>query len=80
MSGELWNEIQLKGPRRHKQIQERNKRVGKLGWFMSKHKPQHPHHEKVSPRGQEREREKERERERERERETDRQSLSLIHI
>ena len=27
------------------------KGVGKLGWFMSKHKPQHPHHVKVRPRG-----------------------------
>ena len=34
----LWNEIQLKGPKRQKQTQEQNnkKKVGKLGWFMSK--------------------------------------------
>ena len=25
--------------------------MGKLGWFMSKNKPQHPHHVKVSPWG-----------------------------
>ena len=33
----LWNEIELKGPRRQKQTQEQNEKgVGKLGWFMSK--------------------------------------------
>ena len=26
--------------------------MGKLGWFMSKHTPQYPHHVKVNPRGQ----------------------------
>ena len=31
----LWNEIQLKGLERQKQTQEQNKRVGKLGRFMS---------------------------------------------
>ena len=35
----VWNETQLKGPLRQKQTQEENKkRVGKLGWFMSKTK------------------------------------------
>ena len=48
----LWNEMQLKGPKRQKQTQEQNKKV----WASSvglhqKHKPQHPHHVKVSLQG-----------------------------
>ena len=43
------NEIRLKGPRRQKQTQEQNKK----DWASStglcqRHKPQHPHHVKVS--------------------------------
>ena len=46
----LRNEIQLKGPQRQEQTQEQNKK----GWASSvslcqRQKPQHPHHEKVSP-------------------------------
>ena len=29
-----------------------SKEVGKLGWLFRRHKPQHPHHVKLSPRGQ----------------------------
>ena len=47
----LWNEMQLKGPKRQKQTQEQNKKVlaSSVG-LHQKHKPQHPHHVKVSRR------------------------------
>ena len=49
----LWKEIQLKVPQRQKQTQEQNKKE----WASSinlchRHKPQHPHHVKVGPWGQ----------------------------
>ena len=49
----LWNERQLKG---HKERNRRKNRIKRL-WAISvglcqRHKPQHPHHVKVSPRGQ----------------------------
>ena len=49
---ELRNKIQLKGPKRQKQTQEQNTKewVSSVG-LCQKHKPQHPHHVKVSPRG-----------------------------
>ena len=55
-----WNEIQLKGPQRQKQTQERNK---KKKWASSaglcqRHKPQHPNHVMVSLWGQEEKKEK----------------------
>ena len=48
-----WNEIQLKGPKRKKQTQEQNKKRSRQAWlaYVKNHKPQHPHHVKVSPRG-----------------------------
>ena len=48
----LWNEIQSKGPSRQTQIQEQNKKewAGSVG-LCQRHKPQHPHHMKVSPWG-----------------------------
>ena len=48
----VWDEIQLKGPQRQKQTQEQNKKewASSVGLYY-KHKPQHPHHVKVSPRG-----------------------------
>ena len=33
-------------------IRREPKRVGKLGWFDVKNKPQHPRHMKVTPKGQ----------------------------
>ena len=45
----LWNEIQLNGPERQKQTQERNEKKGaSAAGLCLKHKPQHPHHVKVS--------------------------------
>ena len=45
-------EIQLKGPYRQKQTQEQNKKewASSVG-LCQRHKPQHPHHTKVSPQG-----------------------------
>ena len=45
--------MQLKGPQRQKETQEQNKNewASSVGLYR-KHKPQHPHHVKVSPRGQ----------------------------
>ena len=48
----LWKEIQLKRPYRQKQEQNK-KGVGKLGWFMSKRKPQHPQYREGEPAGTE---------------------------
>ena len=49
----LWNEMQLKGPYRQKRTQEQNKKEwASLVDLCQKHKPQHPHHVKVSLRGQ----------------------------
>ena len=48
----LWNEIQLKGPKRQKQTKEQNKKesASSVG-LCQNHKLQHPHHVKVSPQG-----------------------------
>ena len=48
----LWNEIQLKGPKRQKWTQEHNNRE-RASWLSlcEKHKPQHAHRVKASPRG-----------------------------
>ena len=46
----LWNEIQLKGLQRQKQEQNK-KEWASLAGLCQKHKPLHPHHVKVSPRG-----------------------------
>ena len=49
----LWNEIQLKGQYRQKQTQEQNKKERASSVrFCQRHKPQHPHHAKVSLRAQ----------------------------
>ena len=48
----LWKEIQLKGPQRQKQTQEQTKKEWASSVSLCQgHKPQHPHHVKVSPRG-----------------------------
>ena len=46
----LWNEIQLKGPYRQKQTQEKNKKewASSVG-LCPRHKPEHPHNVKISP-------------------------------
>ena len=50
----LCNEIQLKGPQRHKHTQEQKKKewASSVGLYLG-HKPLHPHQVKVSPRGPE---------------------------
>ena len=47
----LCNEIQLKGPHGQKQTQEQSKKEWQAGSVYVRHKPWHPHHVKVSPRG-----------------------------
>ena len=48
----LWKEIQLKGPQRQKQAQEQNKKEwASTVSLCHRHKPQHPQHVKMSPRG-----------------------------
>ena len=48
----VWNEIQLKGHKEPKETQEQNKKEGASSvGLRQRHKPQHPHHVKVSPLG-----------------------------
>ena len=60
------NEIQPKSHEDRKRHKNRLKGVGKLGCFMSKNKPEQPHHVKVSPRGREERKRKKRRRRRRR--------------
>ena len=47
----LWNEIQLEELQRQKQTQKQNKKEWASSADVRKHKPQHPHHIKVSSQG-----------------------------
>ena len=51
----LWNEIQLRKKNIKKEVSRHKNRIKRSGQarlvYVKKHKPQHPHHVKVSPRG-----------------------------